>query len=114
MKDTTSSFYKISLFWLEIIIYLQLITLFVTLLESYFQSLKNTDDLILIIYVLILLLINCFYYLGLKQVQLFKGFKEENVKPTNTSSYTISDTLFNEYVSKLTNYLEKDQPFLEV
>jgi len=113
LKNTTSSFYNISLFWLEILIYLQLAIIFVILLESYFQSFVTTDSLILIIYSLILILINCFYYLGLKQVSLFNGFKEENVKTSIGKEYVIPEALFNLYVSKLNNYIEDEKPYLE-
>ena len=89
LKSTTSSFYNISLFWLEIMIYLQLSTIVVMILESYFQALMITDSFILIIYFLTLILINCFYYLGLKQVRLFKGFKEENTKTIIYKEYII-------------------------
>ncbi|WP_299212567.1 helix-turn-helix domain-containing protein [uncultured Aquimarina sp.] len=113
LKNTESSFYNISLFWLEILIYIQLIIISVMLLESYFQSYFITDNLILIIFSLTLILINCFYYLGLKQVNLFKGFKEENVKPTKQKEYLISEELFNSYVDKLNNYIEDEKPYLE-
>jgi len=114
LKSTTSSFYSISLLWLEIIIYLQLTITVVMLLESYFQSFLIVNTFILIIYFLTLILINCFYYLGLKQVRLFKGFKEEDTKTTiATKEYKVSEELFNSYVSKLTNYMELEKPYLE-
>ncbi|WP_299442873.1 helix-turn-helix domain-containing protein [uncultured Aquimarina sp.] len=113
LKSTTSSFYNISLFWLEILIYIQLTIIVVMLLESYFQSFFITDILILIIYFLTLILINCFYYLGLKQVNLFKGFKEENVKITISKEYLIPEALFNSYIDKLNNYIENEKPYLE-
>lgn len=113
LKNTTSSFYNISLFWLELMIYLQLITIAVMILESYFQSLIIVDTFILIIYFLALILINCFYYLGLKQVRLFKGFKEENTKATIPKEYIISKELFDTYVSQLNSYIKLERPYLE-
>ena len=113
LKDTISSFYNISLFWLELIIYLQLFILLVTIIEGYFRSVKNGDLIILIIFVLVLILINCLYYLGLKQVRLFIGFKEEKVNPIVGKSYTISDELFNEYVNTINNYINIEKPYLE-
>lgn len=113
LKSTTSSFYNISLFWLEILIYIQLTIIVVMLLESYFQSLSITDNLILIIYSLTLILINLFYYLGLKQVNLFKGFNEENVITILPKEYLISEELFNLYVDKLNTYMENEKPYLE-
>jgi AraC-like DNA-binding protein len=114
LKLTTSSFYSISLLWLEIIIYLQLTIIVVLLLESYFQSFSIVNTFILIIYILVLILINCFYYLGLKQVHLFKGFKEEQTKTLiATKEYKISEELFNSYVSQLTNYMMLEKPYLE-
>ena len=113
LKNTTSSFYNISLFWLEILIYIQLTIIVVMLLESYFKSFLITDNLIIIIYSLTLILINCFYYMGLKQVNLFKGFKEENVKSTISKGYLISEELFNSYIDKLNNYIEDEKPYLE-
>jgi YesN/AraC family two-component response regulator len=99
---------------LEIIIYLQLTIIVVLLLESYFQSFSIVNTFILIIYILVLILINCFYYLGLKQVHLFKGFKEEQTKTLiATKEYKISEELFNSYVSQLTNYMMLEKPYLE-
>ena len=111
LKNTKSSFYNISLFWLETIIYIQLAIIVLMLLESYFQYYFITDNLILIIYSLALILINCFYYLGLKQVNLFKGFKEE--KEIIPKGYLISKELFNEYNDKLISYVENEKPYLE-
>jgi len=113
LKHTTSSFYNISLFWLELIIYLQLIILLVTIIESYVQSLNVGDLIILLIYALVLILINCFYYLGLKQVRLFRGFNEEKVNSILAKGYTISNELFNEYVNKINNYITEEKPYLE-
>ena len=113
LKNTRSSFYNISLFWLEILIYIQLTIIFVMLLESYFQSYFITDNLILIIFSLTLILINCFYYLGLKQVNLFKGFNEENLVATIPKEYSISKELFDSYIDKLNNYIENEKPYLE-
>lgn len=113
LKNTKSSFYNISLFWLETIIYIQLAIIVVMLLESFFQYYFITNNLILIIFSLALLLINCFYYLGLKQVNLFKGFKEENETTTIPKGYLISEELFNSYIDKLTSYIENEKPYLE-
>ncbi|MEM7086728.1 MAG: helix-turn-helix domain-containing protein, partial [Bacteroidota bacterium] len=113
LKNTISSFYHISLFWLEGIIYLQLTTIVVMLLESYFQSLIATDIFILVIYVLALILIHCFYYLGLKQVRLFKGFNQEHTKTNVPKEYKIPEDLFNEYLNKLNAYVAQEKPYLE-
>ncbi|MBL4905285.1 MAG: AraC family transcriptional regulator [Flavobacteriaceae bacterium] len=114
LKSTTSSFYSISLLWLEILIYLQLTIIVVMILESYFQSFLIANTFVLIIYILTLILINCFYYLGLKQVRLFKGFKEERTKTLiATKEYKVSEELFNSYVSQLTNYMKLEKPYLE-
>ena len=113
LKKTTSSFYNISLFWLEIMIYLQLTTIVVMLLENYFQSTIATNTFILIIYILTLILIHCFYYLGLKQLRLFRGFKEENVITVIPKGYAIPEEVFNSYLNKLNTYFEKEKPYLE-
>lgn len=113
LKHIKSSFYDISLFWLELIIYLQLFILFITIIESYFRSVEIGDLIILLIFVLVLILINCLYYLGLKQVRLFRGFNEEKVNSIVGKAYTISDELFNEYVSKINNYIAIEKPYLE-
>lgn len=114
LKTTTSSFYNISLFWLEILIYLQFSIICLILLEGYFQSSFIKDNLVLAIYSLTLIIINCFYYLGLKQVRLFKGFKEGNTKAKKSASeYTISEDLFNSYVDKINDYFEQEKPYLE-
>lgn len=113
LKNTTSSFYNISLLWLEIMIYLQLTIIVVMLLESYFQSLIITDTFILVIYILALILIHCFYYLGLKQVRLFKGFKVEYSETRITKEYKISEDLFDEYLNKLNKHITQEKPYLE-
>jgi AraC-like DNA-binding protein len=113
LKHTKSSFYDISLFWLELIIYLQLFILFITIIESYFRSVEIGDIIVLLIFVLVLILINCLYYLGLKQVRLFRGFNEEKVNSIVGKAYTISDELFNEYVNIINNYIITKKPYLE-
>jgi AraC-like DNA-binding protein len=113
LLNTASSFYRISLYWLEGIIYLQLATLALALLESYFQSLMNTNTFILIIYVFTLVLIHCFYYLGLKQVRLFRGFREERSGQGGIKEYTIPEDSFDEYLDKLNRYIEREQPYLD-
>ena len=113
LLNTLSSFYKISLFWLEIIIYLQLLTILIVMLESYFQSFVNTNALIISIYILVLVLIHCFYHLGLKQVRLFKGFMEENILTINPKEYAIPEEQFNDYVSQLETYIKQEKPYLE-
>lgn len=113
LQNTSSSFYRISLYWLESIIYLQVATLIVALLESYFQAAMNTNTFILVIYFFTLILIHCFYYLGLKQVRLFKGFREERSEQPGLKEYTIPEDLFSEYLEKLTRYIENEKPYLE-
>jgi AraC-like DNA-binding protein len=113
LLNTASSFYRISLYWLEGIIYLQLATLALVLLENYFQSLMNTNTFILIIYVFTLALIHCFYYLGLKQVRLFKGFREERSAQAGIKEYTLPEESFKEYLDKLNSYIESEQPYLD-
>ena len=112
LKNTTSSFYNISLFWMEYIIYLQLITLAVVFLQSKFDSAILTNSFILIIYLLVLILIHCFYYLGLKQVRLFNGFGEDENK-TDQSEYQIPESDYVVYVNKLSKYMEVEKPYLE-
>ena len=111
--NTYSSFYRISLYWLEAIIYLQIATLAVALLESYFQAFMNTNLFIDVIFFFTLVLIHCFYYLGLKQVRLFKGFTEENPTSLIPKEYTIPEPVFLEYLEKLTAYVENEKPYLE-
>ncbi len=113
LLDTASSFYRISLYWLEAIIYLQLAILAVALLESYFQAIMNTNAFILVIYIFVLALIHCFYYLGLKQVRLFKGLKEERPEQEGTAEYTLTDEVFGAYLDTLTRYMESEKPYLE-
>ena len=113
LYNITSSFHKISLFWLVLIIYLQLAILLVSLLESYFQTIINTDLIILLIYFFTLILIHCFYFLGLKQVRLFKGFKEDHTETNIPNEYSIPDNLFNDYVNKLNTYMHTEEPYLE-
>ena len=113
LLNTASSFYRISLFWLEGIIYLQLATLALALLESYFQSVMNTNTFILIIYFFTLILIHCFYYLGLKQVRLFKGFTQEQSNHSGLQEYSIPEDVFLEYVDKLNRFIESEQPYLD-
>ncbi|MBL4604411.1 MAG: AraC family transcriptional regulator [Flavobacteriaceae bacterium] len=111
LKNTTSSFYNISLFWLEVMIYIQFLTIAMMILESLFKSLSISVTFILIIYILALILINCFYYLGLKQVRLFKGFKVDDTN--SVKEYSISTGLFNEYITQLTNHINSEKPYLE-
>lgn len=113
LQNTTSSFYMISLSWMELIIYLQLVILIVALLESYFQTVTNTNIIILVIYIFTLVQIHCIYFLGLKQVQLFKGFKEEEIDTNNPTEYSIPEDVFNSYLEKLSRYIEKEKPYLE-
>ena len=113
LKNTLSSFHNISLSWLEAIIYIQFFTILVTLIESYFQTVISTDYIISLIFLLALILINCFYYLGLKQVKLFKGLEEDNLTDEVVTEYKISDGLFNSYVENLNTYLENEKPYLE-
>jgi len=113
LKNTMSSFHNISLSWLEVIIYIQFFTILVMLIESYFQELIATDYIISVIFFLALILINCFYYLGLKQVTLFKGLEEDSVSDEIVNEYKIPDELFNSYIEKLNSYLENEKPYLE-
>ncbi|NVJ86688.1 MAG: AraC family transcriptional regulator [Algoriphagus sp.] len=113
LYNATSSFHKISLFWLVLIIYLQLVIIFVSLLESYFQAIINTDLFILLIYIFTLILIHCFYFLGLKQIRLFKGFKETDTESGVSTEYSIPEDVFNDYVDKLTIYFNTEKPYLE-
>ena len=113
LKNTKSSFHDISLSWLEIIIFIQFFTILVMLIESYFQTVITTDYIISVIFLLALILINCFYYLGLKQVTLFKGLEENNSVEETVNEYKISDELFDSYIEKLNAYLENEKPYLE-
>lgn len=113
LLNTASSFFRISLNWLEAIIYLQLATLGVAMLESYFQAVMNTNAFILVIYFFVLILIHCLYYLGLKQVRFFKGFGEEDPESPGLKEYAIPEEVFCEYLNKLTSYIEKEKPYLE-
>ncbi|OFX88164.1 MAG: hypothetical protein A2W99_10525 [Bacteroidetes bacterium GWF2_33_16] len=113
LKNTTSSFYNISLRWMEYIIYLQFITIVVVFFHSKFHSAFVTNSLIFVIYLLVLILINCFYYLGLKQVRLFKGFAEEDERKVEQNEYQIPDEIFNSYINKLSRYMEEEKPYLE-
>lgn len=113
LLNTASSFFRISLSWLEAIIYLQLATLGVTLLESYFQTFMNTNAFILVIYFFVLILIQCFYYLGLKQVRLFKGFRGEDPESPGLGEYTLPEDIFGEYLGALTRYIEIEKPYLD-
>ena len=113
LKNSSSSFYRISLFWLEIVIYIQLLTIVVLLFKSYFHTILNTDFFILIIYLLTLILIHCFYYLGLKQVRLFKGFKEELKNEIIPKGYSISNEVYADYVQRINTYIKDEKPYLE-
>ncbi|HSR60274.1 MAG TPA: AraC family transcriptional regulator [Robiginitalea sp.] len=113
LLHTASSFYRISLYWLEAIIYLQLTILGVALLESYFQAFMNTNAFILVIYFFVLALIHCFYYLGLKQVRLFKGLREEGPEQQSPTEYALTDEVFGAYLDTLTRYMESEKPYLE-
>jgi len=113
LLDTLSSFYRISLVWLEAIIYLQLGILIIAMLEGYFQAFMNTNTFILVIYFFTLVLINCLYYLGLKQVRLFRGFMEENTGPASPKEYTLPEAVFVSYLSQLTQYMDNEKPYLD-
>jgi len=113
LKHVTSSLYNISLFWLEVTIYIQLLILIVTIFEGFSQFLGAGDTLVVIIYGMVLILINCFYHLGLKQVRLFIGLPEETIAQPIVTEYAIPETTFNEYVGQLSDYFETHKPYLE-
>ncbi|WP_445386041.1 helix-turn-helix domain-containing protein [Robiginitalea sp. IMCC44478] len=113
LLNNVSSFYRISLFWLEGILYLQLGILGITLLESYIQAFMNTDIIILIIFGFTLILIHCFYYLGLQQVRQFKGFGEEHTEPSAVGEYNIPEEQFEEYLGQLTRFMDTEKPYLD-
>lgn len=113
LKNETSAFHDISLFWLEIMIYVQLAILLVTLIESFYGAPGVGDMLIFTIYLLVLILINCFYYLGLRQVRLFSGFSTQNSKRGTLSEYNITEAAFGKYREKLEAYTKTEKPYLE-
>ena len=113
LLDTTSSFNRISLSWLEIIVYLQLATMAVVILEGYFQANADAEFLIIVIYLLALVLIHCFYHLGLKQVTLFQGLAEEPASAVNSKEYAIADEKFTDYLSRLESFMTHEKPYLE-
>ena len=112
LKSLVSSFQHISLKWLEIIIYIQLFTIALMLVESYFQTFTTTQKIILLIYILALVIINCFYHLGLKQVRLYKGLSLET-ETAIVSEYSISEESLNTYSNSLSRYVLEEKPYLE-
>lgn len=113
LKDSLSFFKRINLAWLEFIIYVQTIILIVALVEGFIQLSEYAEFLIILIYILTLILINCFYYLGLKHVSRFTGISETSIESPSISEYSISPELTKEFLAKLNNYIETDKPYLE-
>lgn len=113
LLQTTSSFYRISLFWLEIIIYIQLLTIILAASESILQTVLNTNVVIIAIYIFTLILTHCLYYLGLKQVRLFHGLKEVELMKTSSAEFKIPEKVYVKYVKELKEYMENEQPYLE-
>tara|TARA_R110002073_G_scaffold123234_2_gene266898 strand:+ start:83441 stop:84490 length:1050 start_codon:yes stop_codon:yes gene_type:complete len=113
LKTTASSFRYKNLRWLEIIIYIQMIALLMTVFESSFESTYTKRMAIFIIYLLALILIHCFYFLGLKHANTFRGFEEGKMTKKIGKEYSISEELFKEYVYKLKAYMNKEKPYLE-
>ena len=112
LKDEASSFHHISLKWLEAMIYIQLTILLVAVVEGFLNTSGLGDVLVLVIYAMVLILLNCFYYLGLKQVSLFSGIAARKAQTTKRE-YAIPETTFAEYKKTIEAYFDAEQPYLE-
>lgn len=113
LKKESSQFYEVSLKWLEVIIYMQFIILLVALLEAGIQNSYIGQIIIVIIYLLVLILLHCFFHLGRRQVDLFKGVRQEQLINNNATEYELQASKLQDYSSRLLAYIEQQQPYLE-
>ncbi|MAM29660.1 MAG: hypothetical protein CMC13_11620 [Flavobacteriaceae bacterium] len=112
LKTTLANYIEIDLKWLEIAIYVQLAAIFTALLEGFLPVTNNGDFLVFLVYALVLVLVNCLYYFGLKHVGLFKGLQATDLEG-NASEFTLDAAQYNEQKDILAAYIETEKPYLE-
>lgn len=112
LKTTRSTYFNINLKWLEIIIYIQLLAIIVAFTEGFIQSTFQSNILIIIVYLLVLVLLHCFYYLGLKHVGLFEGLEAQSLVDKPTGGYTLDSKTYENYLNSLENYVKQKKPYL--
>jgi AraC-like DNA-binding protein len=113
LKTTHSMYFEIDLTWLEVVVYIQLVIIAIALAEGFLSSIVNSQILVGLTYVLVLVLLHCFYYLGLKHVGLFKGLKVEKLSPKPKGEYKLDASTYTEYLNALEHYVKNEKPYLD-
>tara|TARA_R100000935_G_scaffold13736_4_gene27473 strand:- start:38497 stop:39549 length:1053 start_codon:yes stop_codon:yes gene_type:complete len=113
LKKTQSTYQEINLQWLEVIIYIQGAAIVIALAEGFIRSAVQSHILVIAVYILVLILLHCFYYLGIKHVELFKGFKDEDLPSKPAGEYSLEAQTYEQYLIKLKQYVAAEKPYLD-
>jgi AraC-like DNA-binding protein len=110
IKKTLSYIEKINLSWLKLILfgYIGMWIFWIATYIIYAATNKFYNNLHFVGMFLLFVLVNIIFYKGIRQPEFFAGIEEKARYETSTLTKTEKDT----YLNKLTNYMEKEKPYL--
>ena len=114
LPQIRSSLDRIGLGWLRVVIYLILAAIVLALIESFVTPVfpYYTDVLITSIFLFVLTLVNCLYYLGFRQAALFSGFTPEEIESNLAESkYDIPESEKVALFEKLSTHMESTKVY---
>lgn len=100
------------MWWLKAIFYLFLaIILFAFIKEVLPIGASGLQIFLIVLFGLILIVVNSFFYLGIRQVGLFLGFEPEIRNNNAKKIYSIPKNEHAQLRNKLLNYIEEEKPY---
>ena len=115
LSNLRSSIDSISLRWLSLIIVLMLAAIFCAMLQSILVNIIPMFDSLFIslTFVLVLTIVNCLYYLGLRQVSRFSGIPQELSSGSRDGKFTMDSKEVEDLGLLLSKYMVKNEPYKE-